>query len=282
MTSPRIHWIVERSPRDEDSDPALALVTGRTSARDDIGRLIATLIRARVPVTVVRKPPFADFMLPIGSDEPLELSFDVPVFAYGSTTMELVSRRLGWEPGFIDGPPMDECDAAWGAHMLNFGSRLEILGTMAVPDEDVFIRPVDDGKSFAGKIETPEGFESWRAGILDVKGWTNLPPETRVVVARPRSIDCEWRIPVVGGRAVTASSYREQGRLRCTTGAPSEVLDFVAARVAEWNPRRAFVMDVASTDDGLRIVETNSISSAGLYAIGQEAYVAAITGEIAR
>jgi hypothetical protein len=171
---------------------------------------------------------------------------------------------------------MDECDARWGSHMLNFGARVETLGTMAVPDDQVFIRPVDDGKSFAGKCVDPDEFESWRQGVLDVKGWTNLPPSTRVVVGIPRRIHAEWRIAVVDGVPVTSSLYRDGSRLRNELGAPAEVIGFAIERAREWNPRPAFVMDVCTTPDGLRIVETNSISSAGFYSMDLDAYVAAI------
>jgi len=48
------------------------------------------------------------------------------------------------------------------------------------------------------------------------------------------------------------------------------------ARVVEWSPRRAFILDVAETDRGIRIVETNSVSFAGFYAMDMGRYVAAL------
>lgn len=272
-----MHWIVDRAPRDEDTDPLLWIATGRMPGRDDMARLMAALADQGVPHTAVRKPPMADYLVHMeDKDRRVELRPDGLVFAYGSTTLHEVSTAMGWTPGFVDGPPMDECDAAWGAHMLNHGARIETLGTMAVPDEPVFIRPLDDGKPFAGKVETPEGFEEWRQGILDVKGWTNLPPSTKVVVGKPRRIDAEWRLAVVDGKVATSSLYRDGSRLRHETGCPPEVLAFAAERIAEWQPRAAFVLDVAATPEGLRIVETNSISSAGFYAMDMALYVAAI------
>ena len=270
-------WIVDRAPRDEDTDPLLWIATGRHPGRDDMARLMGALEAQGVPHAAVRKPPFADYLVDMhDKDRRVELRPDGLVFAYGSTTLHEVSASMGWTPGFVDGPPMDECDARWGDRMLNHGARIETIGAMAVPDEPVFIRPVDDGKAFAGSVETPEGFEAWRARIIDIKGWTNVPPETRVVVARPRRIHAEWRLAVVDGEIATASLYRDGSRLRNETGAPAEVRTFAMERIAEWRPRAAFVMDVADTEDGLRIVETNSISSAGFYAMDMDRYVAAI------
>lgn len=270
-------WIIDRAPRDEDEDPMLWIATGRLPGRDDMAKLVRTLEAKGVPHAVVRKAPLADYLIDMRDKETkVEIRPDGPVFAYGSTTMHEVSEAMGWNPGFIDGPSMEECDIRWGSHMLNHGARIETIGTMSVPDDQVFIRPVDDGKSFAGMCIDPDDFRRWRDRLLDVKGWTNLPPHTRVVVGRPRRIHAEWRIAVVDGIPVTASLYRDGSRLRNEQGAPEDVMRFAKDRVAEWRPRPAFIMDVCDTPDGLRIVETNSISSAGFYAMDMEAYVDAI------
>ncbi len=270
-------WIVDRAPRDEDTDPLLWIATGRMPGRDDMACLMQALEGQGVPHAAVRKPPMADYLVDMNDiDRVVEIRPDGLVFAYGSTTLHEVSTAMGWNPGFVDGPSMDECDARWGSHMLNFGARIDVIGTMPVPEDQVFIRPVDDGKSFAGQCIDPAGFEKWRAGILDIDGWTNLPPTTRVVVGRPRTIHAEWRIAVVDGSPVTSSLYREGSRLRTERGCPADVLAFATERAAEWTPRAAFIMDVCSTPDGLRIVETNSISSAGFYAMDLDEYVDAI------
>jgi hypothetical protein len=270
-------WIVDRAPRDEDTDPLLWIATGRRSGQDDMAQLMVVLKDKGIPHQAVRKPPMANFLVKMDDkDTVIEVRPDDLVFAYGSTSLHEVSAVSGWSPGYIDGPPMDECDAKWGKHMLNFDSTIDVLGTMPVPKEPIFIRPVDDGKPFAGKIEIPETFESWRQGILDIKSWTNLPPTTKVVIAKPQLIFAEWRVMVVDGQVITSSLYREGLRLRSHEGCPSDVEAFVKARVEEWQPRPAFVMDIALTKEGLYIVETNSISSAGFYAMNMEKYVDAI------
>jgi hypothetical protein len=42
--------------------------------------------------------------------------------------------------------------------------------------------------------------------------------------------------------------------------------DFVAARVAEWQPKEAFVIDVCDTGDRLKVLELNTLNAAGFYA----------------
>jgi len=271
-----MHWIVERAKRDEDTDPLLWIATGRHSRRDDMARLIDVLEGRGIAHDVVRKAPFADFLMRMDSEEPLHLAPDGLVYAYGSTTLELVSRLSGWRPGFIDAPEMLEAIGQWGPHMLNHDVRVAEIGTMEAPEGSFFIRPDSDGKAFPGQIVDGEYFEKWRKGILDIKSWTNLPPTTRVLYGAVKRIEAEWRLAVVDGRVAAASLYKEGKRLRTECGAPAEVLTYATERAAEWRPREAFVMDIAQTPDGLKIVETNSISSAGFYAMDMEAYVDAI------
>lgn len=48
------------------------------------------------------------------------------------------------------------------------------------------------------------------------------------------------------------------------------------AVVADWQPHRAFVIDVCDTPDGPRIVAINTISSAGFHAGDVQRLVAAL------
>lgn len=278
-----MHWIVERAARDEDTDPLLWIATGRRSRQDDMARLVEVLETEHIPHDVVRKVPFTDHLIGMHDEVPLHLSPDGPVYAYGSTTMDLVSKASGWTPGFIDAPEMLEAISHWGTHMLNHDVRVAEIGTMETPEGSFFIRPDSDGKAFAGHVIADHEFAEWRRRILDVKGWTSIPPTTRVLYGPVRRIEAEWRLAIVEGRVAASSLYRDGGRLRNVCGCPAEVEAYAIARAGEWHPRPAFVMDIAQTPDGLRIVETNSISSAGFYAMDMGAYVHAIeTSALAR
>ena len=282
-----MHWIIERAPRDEDTDPMLWMATGRMSGTDDMARLIRVLEARGIRHDVVRKPPFADFLVSMTrdpatrDDEPVHVHSDKPVFTYGSTTIGLVSALSGWSPGYIDAPEMLEAIAHWGEHMLNHDVEVAQIGTMMPPEGSFFIRPDTDGKAFAGTVVDDVEFDAWRARLLDVKGWTSLPRDTRVLYCPVKRILAEWRLAVVDGRIAAASQYRRGGRQHLQEGAPKEVLAYAQARIDEWRPRMAFVMDICEVEDGLRIVETNSISSAGFYRMDMEAYVDAIEAGLA-
>lgn len=266
-----MHWIINAALSRE---PAYAA-------------LIAAVERQGREHTIVHKPPFAPYLTSgiagdvdaEGHERPITLDIEGPIFVAGTTSMEHVSAAHGWSPGYITAPSQSECMKHWGGHMLNHGAVFGRLDKIAPPfAETFFLRPDEDIKNFAGRTMEPSGFEDWRRSILDVEGWTTMPAETMIMAAPLRTIWSEYRCIVVEGRYVTGSRYRTAGRVEYFPDVAPMVVDYVNARIAEWNPRPALAVDVAHTPDGLRIIETNSVSSAGFYAIDMEKFVAAISG----
>jgi hypothetical protein len=58
----------------------------------------------------------------------------------------------------------------------------------------------------------------------------------------------EYRFLVVDGEVVTGSQYK-----------------YAQSMVDLWNPNRAFAIDIALTKNGYKVIEINSINSAGFY-----------------
>ena len=54
------------------------------------------------------------------------------------------------------------------------------------------------------------------------------------------------------------------------------IIDFANECANIWNPRPAYALDIAHTPNGLKIIETNSICSAGFYASNLDQLVVAI------
>ncbi len=48
------------------------------------------------------------------------------------------------------------------------------------------------------------------------------------------------------------------------------------ARVAEWQPHEAFVVDVCELDEGLKVLELNTLNAAGFYAADVQRLVVAL------
>jgi hypothetical protein len=269
-----MHWIVERHPRDEDTDPYLSNITKRK--RDDVGLLIKNLEALGVKHTVVRKPPFADYLVSMHSDEKIEIEINEAVFAYGSTTLHDVAKKSGWLPGYFDAPQMHESIKRWGKHMLNFDAQIFRLSEVPVPDGPIFIRPDKDDKSFAGEVKSPEEFREWRNSLFSIEDWKSVDANTLVWVGGVKKISAEWRVAVISGKVVTGSMYRQNGMQRLESGLPQDVVDYVSDRIQDWNPREAYVIDIADHDGNLKIIETNSISSSGFYEMNQVRYIKAI------
>lgn len=263
-----MHWIVNA---DLHGEPAYA-------------RLVEELIAQGRRHTIVRKAPMADYLLSVeddldedGHNRPLEIEPDGPMFATGTTALAGISRRSGWSPGFIEAPSQTECIAAWGEQMLNHDAVIAPLSAMQPVMENFFIRPVEDLKSFPGTVLSLDEYESWRRAMTSSKGVNKVPMDTPVMVAALRRIDAEYRCVCVNGRVVAKSRYRLKGRLSLSPVVEQDVLAYLDERLAEWNPRPAVTIDVARTPEGLRIIETNSVSSSGFYAIDMAAFVKAIS-----
>jgi len=89
-------------------------------------------------------------------------------------------------------------------------------------------------------------------------------------------LHAEYRLRVVDGVIVSASTYRRGGAPFLSDQVDERVLAFGRARVAQWSPNRAFSLDVADTPDGLKVVEINAIGSSAFYAADIGRFVAAI------
>lgn len=256
-----MHWVVNTSLKREGG----------------YERLIEQLNRQEVEYTLVRKPPFADYLVSMDSDDPITLDIEGPVFVTGTTSMGLVSTKHGWNPGYIDSPDIEACIGTWGNHMLNHDAVFGSIGSIQVPDTDFFIRPNEDSKAFSGTVMSRPDFEEWRKNLLDIKGWTSLPPETKVMISPLKKIYAEYRCIVVDGRVVTSSRYKTGKTVAYSNEVGDRIHEFANRRVSEWNPRIAFALDVADTPEGLKVIETNAISSSGFYAIDMGIFVGEIT-----
>ena len=178
--------------------------------------LIEQLERQSVPFTLVRKPPFVDYLIDLiddldheGNNKPIMLDhIEGPVFVTGTTSMNLVSAKHDWKPGYIDSPDLMTCIDHWGDLCLNAQALFGTLGDIAPPDGDFFIRPNLDSKAFAGTVMSCKEFEDWRNDLMSIAGYTTLPPETEVVIAPLQTIWSEYRCIMIDGRYVTGSRYK--------------------------------------------------------------------------
>lgn len=234
------------------------------------------LVRLEIPHTFVQVIPFSHELSPAP---------DVvnPVIVMGSTTLAKHAKKLGWVPGaFLN---ENSNFLAWRKHygeeLLNhdaivcrFSETIDLL-----PGEEVFIRPVEDTKSFAGTLMVKYDLEKWYESVanLEISSWTSITSDELVLMADPKTIQQEFRFFVVDGEVITGSRYKLGWRVTCEEVPEGDASQVYAQRMVDkWQPDRAFCLDVALTLNGYRIIEVNCINSAGFYAADMNKLVHAL------
>lgn len=199
---------------------------------------------------------------------PLEIPHGSAVFPMGSYSLARIGLTQGWRPGaFLEGLDYPSWSTGWGGdRLLNPQGRVVSLAEADFDDEAAFIRPVADTKAFSGKVFEQGEWRGWKRRLLAERSSERLGPDTLVVIAKPRTLFSETRCWVVDGSIVSSSGYRRGRDVLYTEGADPEVLEFARACIGLWTPNRAFVLDIAQTPDGCRVVEANCLNSAGFYA----------------
>lgn len=238
--------------------------------------MLEALKRLEVPHQIVKVLPLADQHL---EPEPV-IPTGSSIFVCGSTKLMRIAKERGWEPGsFMNANMRSEAwDAALGADLLNHGAIVGEFGSIEFPyDGEWFIRPCEDGKAFTGKTFYKYEFDRWRAHMLDSAGVVvnerfervkqyGVKPDTPVAISKFRKIFREYRFFVVDRKIITGSMYTMGGK-SVTDGNIDIDADLYVRRIVDlWQPSRAFVVDIAITADGPKVVEYNCINCSGFYA----------------
>lgn len=240
-------------------------------AEEGYQQLLDALSRLGVSHSVHKVLPF------LGVIDP-EPEFDrLDVIVMGSYSLARHAVKRGWKPGaFLDNLDFEVQREHWGEHMLNHDARICRFEDVGEFIEPVFLRPVHDTKSFTGMVFDYPYYKGWRDGIIrmgpekhgmehDPGGTLTL--DTPTMVCRKKEIWTETRCWVVKGDVVTYSGYKLGSR---KVYSPPEqvnyaITGFARARALDWSPNDAYVMDIAETPDGMKIVEVNNLNSAGWY-----------------
>ncbi len=228
--------------------------------------LFDTLERFSLPYTIHKVVPFVGELLP---EPTLETS---NVICMGSYSLRHSAKRYGWVPGVFDLEPFDFTiqKEKWGDHMLNFDAVVCRFDEVVFTDDQMFIRPIHDSKAFSGVIYDADEFYAWQQEVytlnLDPNFIGTLPNSTPVQVCSLKDIYSEHRFWVVKGKVVTSSTYKTGRRVHYQPIVDWRFQEYAEARIAEWQPHDAFVIDVADTAEGLKVVEINTLNSCGFYA----------------
>jgi len=235
--------------------------------------MLETLERFAIPHSFHRVVPF------VGELEPPPEPHSPEVICFGSYSMRHYATKMGWNPGVFDLASSDFVVQRqhWGDAMLNADSEVVAFKDVAFTGER-FIRPIEDTKAFTGAIFDSHKFADWQRRVIDLGEdiGSSLTGATLVQVSTPKSIHAEIRCWMIEGRAVTASAYKQGDRVFYSDVVDRRFTDYAEGLAAAWSPEKAFCLDVCDTDDGMRIVEINTINSAGFYAADMQKLVMAL------
>lgn len=232
------------------------------------------LERQNISYQVVKVIPFIAEMIP-------EVDVQGNVFVLGATSMSKIAKRKGWIPGYFD----DNLNYKmllenYGDHMMNAGCVIDTFGNLKKTWDVFHLRPTTDSKSFAGTVFDWEEFDAWRTKVVaigeDENSMTTLVASDEVVMSPLKDIFAEYRFYVVDGKVITGSLYKWGRRVIYQSEFDDRITAFAQEMVDLWAPNRAFALDIADTPDGLKVIEINSINSAGFYACDMGKFAAAI------
>jgi hypothetical protein len=196
------------------------------------------------------------------------------VYVCGALKLRKISQDRGWKPGsFLNENYSYEI---WleklGHEMLNsdaiFGKFIDVQ-TSHLPK--FFLRPLEDNKAFDGAVFDNEQFSIWK----DDESKSHLRG-VDAMVSSVKPIYREYRLFYVAKKYVTGSLYKMGGNPYVSADVEADVIEFADSIVTRWVPSESFVIDIALTPDGYKVIEFNNINSSGFYASDVRKYIQAI------
>jgi hypothetical protein len=225
----------------------------------------------KINYTLVKIVPFVGDIIP-------DIFPENPVIAIGAYSLWKTAKKKGWNPGvFINGnftyPKLIE---HYGDNFLNKECHISTLENVSPEYDEFFIKPCKDSKVFSGQKMTWNNFKEWRDKVLDL-GWEGtVTGNTCVVLAPLKEIYSEYRFFIVSGKVITGSQYKVGNRVVYTECHDEAVIEFTQKIIDLWCPDIGFVIDIALTPEGYKVIEINCLNTAGFYACDMSKVVFAL------
>lgn len=209
-------------------------------------------------------------VLPFSTDLP-EVSNKRPTIFYGSSNFVTnVYRSNRWKPGSFFNEEnfcSSKTISQYGDYCLNADAiftTMDEFSKLGLSEEDrFFIRPNGDLKEFAGNVYSYKEFCNWCEKLRP--GGFSIEMTTKIVVAKLKNIENEWRLFVVNNQVISGSRYRSLGRRSISKDVPNYAKEFGEKMARIWSPEIVFVLDIAQVDDSLKVIEINGFNSSGFY-----------------
>lgn len=187
------------------------------------------------------------------------------IFVLGSYRLSRMASEKGFSPGSFSNENFNY--ASWTQHwskenMLNGEYLKQKVTDIQIPEQwdSVFARPLEDDKLITGGLFKKDDLLMALATKI-----TDVHKDKFLILSEKKVIRAEYRFFVIDGKVVTGSLYKIRVQLITSDSIDKEAFVFAQKMVDSWVPSQAFVIDIALTDKGPKIIEVNNISSAGLY-----------------
>ena len=249
-----------------------------TFREENYNNLMIALDRLQLPYEIIQVLPFT---------EDIEIQTDrTDVFPFGAVKLSRISAEYNWKPGsqLNDNHDYMVYKEYYKDNLLNYDSKIIKLG-----DKDFFskprffARPTKDTKIFTGREFDLGEYRETRDTLLSnakkarEDGFhTVLDENTDIQISSIKKIYNEIRFWVVKGEVVTASQYRLGNRLVLDENVDKKAYTFCNKMVKLFELNDAFVIDLALTEKGYKIIECGCINSAGFYRADMQKLLIAI------
>ena len=209
----------------------------------------------------------------VGDVEPDDDYTGKKVFALGSTSLIAGAAKRNWKPGVVFNPETFRYEAwlkGFGKeNLLNGDGVVQKFGDEPPRYGKMFIRPCEDLKAFNGQVIEMNALLDWQKSTREAEVSTRalqLTSDTMVNIASVKFLYREWRFFVVGGKVITGSQYRDAYGRKDDPDVDKDVWDYTQKMVDKWQPGDCFVLDIAATEAGLKVIEVNCFNGSGVYA----------------
>ncbi len=214
---------------------------------------------------IVKVIPFSHELVP-------DINPPKPTMVYGSTTLcQRIAPRKGWKVFTNENFDFTVWRNKWEGHILNEDATIGTFRKVELPKvaTEFFIRPVKDNKAFSGTVMDFFEYQTWLGRLFMNESASDLDFDLDeiVMISSVKQIYQETRFWVVDGKIATHSMYKlgDKVQYHDESMTDPEAIKFVENMIDMWVPIEAFVLDVAYTDNGYKVLEINTINSAGLY-----------------
>lgn len=160
-------------------------------------------------------------------------------------------------------------------NLLNYPAIVDKLDYINPTWDNFFMRPLEDTKYFNGGVISKKEFKIFKDNVYNnIK--SDIIKNSLVVISKVKDIYSEYRFFIINNKIITYSQYKSGGQVYLSEFVPNEAINFVSNIINIWQPAKAFVVDIAYTDEGYKIVEFNNFNASGFYACNVQKIIEAI------